>query len=117
MKQAIRLLISRFRVRFPGGSLSNLHLAIGFVLLNVLDAFLTLRAIATGGIECNPIMTVALRHGELAFWLIKIGSVLIIAFGLLLASSKFPIQIKRILVALIIAMAGICLWNTLPLQI
>ncbi len=46
-------------------------LALGILLLNVLDGFATLRHLTHGAEELNPLMQYLLRHGPRAFLLSK----------------------------------------------
>ncbi len=48
-------------------------LIVSIVLLSVTDAALTLRILANGGRELNPVMAVILDHGPLAFFFVKYG--------------------------------------------
>jgi hypothetical protein len=87
-------------------------LALYFVVLNVLDAFLTTRAIANGT-ELNPILRPLI--GSPMFWVFKVGLTLLFVGILLLLSSKYPKQIHTILRALAVCMVGVCLINTITL--
>ncbi len=90
----------------------NVKLAITFVGVNILDAALTLRAIANGGYELCSIPSLILRQPTWVFWCFKISTALIFALLLLILSDRFP-QVKRIFIILIGVMSGICLFNTI----
>lgn len=89
-----------------------LALSTAFVLFNVLDAYLTLLAIDNGAIELNPIMRKLLAQPDWVFWSTKISWVLIFTLSLIIAASKWPHQVNRILTILVITTVGICLLNT-----
>lgn len=86
-------------------------LALAFVLLNILDAPLTLVVKARGGHEVNPVINALLRHSIWAFWLFKVSGASAFALCLVLASNRFPDQAKRILTILVFAVAVICVFN------
>ncbi len=86
-------------------------LSVAFVLLNVLDAFLTLLAIDNGATELNPIMRALLAQPEWVFWSSKISWTLVFTLALIIAAGKWLNPVKRILTVLVIITAGICLLN------
>jgi len=93
---------------------SNRHLitlAVAFVLLNALDAYLTLLAIDNGATELNPIMRALLAQPEWVFWSSKISWTLVFTLALIIAARKWLTPVKRILTLLVIITAGICLFN------
>lgn len=93
-------------------TIRNIMLAITFVGLNVLDAALTVAAMDKGGVaEVNPIMRGLLGQSRRMFWEFKIGIVVFFALLLLFFAVKYPQQVKRIFIALIVAMVGVCLIN------
>jgi len=93
-------------------------LAVCFVGLNVLDAFLTKAAIdGRLGTELNPIMRLFVTQPLYKFVGIKVGLAVGIAAILILAAKDFPGPVKRILIALVICMIGICLFNGIPLAL
>jgi len=97
-------------------TIRNITLAIAFVGLNVLDAALTVAAMDRGGVaEVNPIMRGLLGQSRWMFWEFKIGIAVFFALLLLFFSVKYPQQVKRIFIALIVAMVGVCLINTMSM--
>ena len=48
-------------------------LIVGIVLLSVTDAALTLKILAHGGVELNPVMDAILAYGPVAFFAVKYG--------------------------------------------
>lgn len=93
----------------------HIKLAIAFVALNVLDAALSLTAIGKGGYELFPIARHILEQPTWVFWGFKIGMALIFTLVLLILSKRFPRQIKRIFIALVGVMLGVCLINMVGL--
>jgi len=94
----------------------NIKLAIVFVVLNILDAALTVAALSKGGVcELNPIMRGLLVQPGWVFWTTKISLALVFALALLIFSNKYPRPIHRIFLALVGVMAGICLFNLVGL--
>jgi len=71
-----------------------------FIGLNILDAYLTKKALAMGASELNPI---AIHFGANIFWkaIIAIAVVVILYFW----------KNQKLLIPLCIAMAAICTWN------
>jgi len=95
----------------------SIGLAIAFVGLSALDAALTLAGMNKGGVaELNPIMCPLLEQPEWVFWVFKIGMASIFALVLLIFSKRFPQQVKRIFIALVIAMVGLCLFNLIVVR-
>lgn len=86
-------------------------LSAAFVLLNILDAFLTLMALENGAVELNPIMKVLLSQPDWVFWSSKISWALVFTLALVVASRRWPRPVNRILTALVCATAVICLLN------
>jgi len=94
----------------------NIKLAIAFVVLNILDAGLTVAALNKGGVcELNPIMSHLLEQPVWVFWATKISLTLIFALVLLAFSNKYPRPIHRIFLALVGVMVGICIFNGMGL--
>lgn len=89
-------------------------LAACFIGLNVLDAFLTRIAVGNGGTELNPLMRLLLEQPT-QFLVIKIGLAVFFATMLVLVAKKRSNQVRRILTILVACMAGICLFNGIPL--
>ena len=101
-------------IRKPGTQ--SIKLAVAFVGLNILDAGLTVAAMSKGGVcEANPLMSHLLEQPAWVFWTTKISLTLIFALLLLIFSNKYPRQVKRIFIVLVITMAGVCLFNTMGL--
>ena len=101
-------------VRSYGLSSSHWKWALAFFLLNIADAAITVQAVSNG-FEMNPIMRLLLGQPIWIFWLTKIALGGGISFLLLNFTDKHPAPVRRILQGLVIAMAGICLWNLLSL--
>ena len=93
----------------------NAKLAIAFVVLNILDAALTLRAIANGGYEAFPIARYLLTQPAWVFWCFKIGMALILTMTLLIFANRYPRQVGRIFIVLIGVTAGVCIVNLVGL--
>jgi len=97
-------------------AMRNIKLAVIFVGLNIIDAALTVAGMNRGRVcELNPIMSHLLEQPEWVFWTTKMSLTLIFALALLAFSNKYPRQIGRIFIALVIAMAGICIFNLVGL--
>jgi len=84
----------------------NIKLAIAFVVLNILDAGLTVAALNKGGLLVQP---------GWVFWATKISLALVFALALLAFSNKYPRPIHRIFLALVGVMVGVCLINLVGL--
>ena len=83
-----------------------------FIGLNALDTAITIAAMSKGGVaELNPIMRIVLSQPAWIFWYFKISLALLFTLILLIFANKFLRQISRIFIGLVIAMAGICLFN------
>lgn len=82
-----------------------------FVILNVLDAQLTLLAVGNGGIELNPIIRTLLTQPAWAFWLFKIGYPLIFVLVFFIFYRKAPQLIIGLLNVLVIATTIVCVMN------
>lgn len=93
----------------------NVKLAVAFFVLNIVDAAVTQIAIGNGGLELNPIMGALLRQPSWVFWWFKISLSLIVILVLLILANKYPRSIHRILTGLVIAMAGVCVFNGMGL--
>lgn len=90
--------------RISGGPGTG-FLAFGFVLLNVVDLFLTLRILQVGGTELNPVLGVSVGLGipALAFHKTAVSA----AFAWLLCR----IRMERVLKLLTAGMLVVCLFN------
>ena len=93
--------------RYTAGELA---LALGLVALSLLDLALTLRHLAAGGEEANPLMAWALAGGgTLGFALLKtaatVGATLV-----LLLHVRFPLA-RRALPALVTLYVGVLCWH------
>lgn len=90
--------------RISGGQGTG-FLAFGFVLLNVVDLFLTLRILQVGGTELNPVLGVSVGLGipALAFHKTAVSA----AFAWLLCR----IRMERVLKLLTAGMLVVCLFN------
>lgn len=86
-------------------------MATAFVLLNVVDAALTLLAVGNGATELNPIMRALLAQPSWVFWSLKISWTLTFTLALILAARKWAQSVNRILTVLVVATACICLLN------
>jgi len=86
-------------------------LAIAFILLNVLDAQLTLLAVENGATELNPIMRVLLAQPDWVFWSSKISWALVFTLALIIAARKWSGPVARILMVLVGAIGVICILN------
>lgn len=82
-----------------------------FVILNILDAQLTLLVVGNGGIELNPIIRTLLTQPAWMFWLFKIGYPLIFVLLFFIFYRTFPQPIIRILNVLVIATTIVCVLN------
>ena len=91
--------------------MENLKLAIAFVVLNIVDAAVTQIVINNGGLELNPIIGIVLRQPFWVFWWFKVSLALIVVLALLIVANKYPRSINRILIGLVIGMAGVCVFN------
>lgn len=89
----------------------NIKLAVTFFVLNIVDTTLTQFATSNGGYELNPIMATFLKQPSWVFWWFKISLALTISLTLLILANKAPHAVKRIFIALVIAMAGVCIFN------
>ncbi len=69
-------------------------LIVSIVLLSVTDAALTLRILAQGGVELNPVMDAILAQGPLAFFAVKYG---LTCFGLIFCVLHIRHQLLRII--------------------
>ena len=69
-------------------------LIVGIVLLSVTDAAPTLRILAQGGVELNPVMDAILAQGPLAFFAVKYG---LTCVGLLICVLHIRHQLLRII--------------------
>ena len=93
-----------------------MKLAIAFVVLNIVDAALTVAVVSKGGVgELNPIMRQLLEQPIWVFWTTKISLALIFALALLIFSNKYPRQVHRIFLVLTGVMVGICVFNGIGL--
>lgn len=68
-------------------------LIVGIVLLCVTDAALTLKILAFGGRELNPVMDLILAYGPVAFFLVKYG---LTTAGLMICLVHIRYQLFRI---------------------
>lgn len=88
-------------------------LAVAFVGLNTLDAYLTHKVVIDGnGYELNPLVRGMLETPS-NFWLWKVVGSIILAGLLLLISRRFPTLAKNVLKLCVAILILICLWNTL----
>ena len=111
--------MNRIKV-YPKQSKSNrtlVYLAIIFVMLNVIDAILTLVLGARGGYELNWIAQYALENSLWAFWLIKVGATLAFVSLFLLFAETFPRLARWIFIISVIAMLGVCIFNAIGLTV
>jgi len=83
-----------------------------FVLLNAMDAQLTLLAVSKGAIETNPLLRLLLTHSDWLFWFFKISCPLVIVLALIIAARRWPHPTNRILTVLVGAIAVICIFNS-----
>ena len=95
----------------PRSNWRLITLAIAFVLLNIVDAALTLLAVDNGATELNPIMRTLLEQPSWVFWSSKISWTLVFTLALIIAARKWPNPVKRILTVLVIITAVVCLLN------
>jgi len=89
----------------------NVKLAVAFIVLNIVDAALTVVIADEGGYELLPIARYFLEQSTWTFWVFKIGMTLLFAFALIALSDKYHHQMHRMLFTLVIAMAGVCIFN------
>ena len=76
-----------------------MHMGISFILLNIIDAYLTKEALGMGAVELNPIGM---------FWgnmVVKGLIAVVIVAGLYLCKEE------KLLLPLSLGMVGICCWN------
>jgi len=86
-------------------------LSIAFVVLNALDAQLTLLAVGDGHTELNPIMRVLLAQPDWVFWSSKISWAMVFTLALVIASRTWPSQVRRIFIILVTVMSCVCILN------
>jgi len=97
--------------------LEHIKLVIVFVALNILDAGLTDIILNAGGNELNPMMHYLWEQPKWILWSVEIGSTTVVAFAFLLLATYSPRLIKVVLIAAIIFMAAICLWDGMSLSL
>ena len=92
-------------LRRVSGSPGTGLLALGFILFNVVDLFLTLRMLQVGGSELNPVLAASLGFGvpAIAFHKTAVSA----AFAWLL----WRLRRERVLKLLVAGMVGVCLFN------
>jgi len=76
-----------------------MHMGIGFILLNVVDAYLTEEALAMGAVELNPV-------GILWGNMVVKGLIAVAIVAALCLCKK-----EKLLFPLSLGMAAICFWN------
>jgi len=84
-------------------------LAIAFVGLNALDAFLTLKILEQNGTELMPLARTVIEQ-PLLFWSFKIGGSTLAAY-LVLRLNNRKFRSASILGILVMVMVGICMFN------
>ena len=89
----------------PRQSHRLIALSIAFVLLNILNLYLTLLALGSDATELKPIMRLLLSQPGWVF------CILVLTLALIIAARKWPMPVTRILTGLVIATAVICLLN------
>jgi len=82
-----------------------------FVLLNAMDAQLTLLAVENGATELNPIMRMLLAQSDWVFWFSKISWALVFAIALVVTARWCPRPVIRILTVLVGITAWVCVLN------
>lgn len=81
------------------------HWFAAFVVVNVLDAGLTLYALRQGATEVNPLMRLAMRAMPATVALLIVKGAYVVAVGVMLA------QLAPWMPALTAFFAAICAWN------
>ena len=95
------------------GTRTTASLALSFVLLNILDMYLTNLALGHGGYELNPIMRHLIEYNAHMFSALKVyGSMAAVALLLLF---RKHISVGRILIGLDIVMLGVVAFNLISL--
>lgn len=74
-----------------------------FVILNLLDAYLTRQTVKKGGRELNPIIR------KLGMWKVKAGGLVVVVIWWLLTGVVFPIYLLNLL------LLCACIWNAIQL--
>lgn len=81
------------------------HWFAAFVVVNILDAVLTLYALRNGASEANPLMRAAMRVMPAPVALLAVKGVYVVAVGVMLA------QLAPWMPWLVAFFAAICAWN------
>ena len=97
------------------GMKRHIVLAIIFLTLNAVDNILTHFLLAKGWYELNPIARYGLERNELGFWCVDMMLALVFVSLLLLLARDYPRHIHRAFIGLVIAMAGVCVFNGMGL--
>ena len=81
-------------------------LAVAFVLLNIVDMVLTLRALEAGASELNPIMKAFIDMGFYNVIAVKVGIPAVIGLMMVLRRKLTSLAIVTTV------LTGVCIWNT-----
>ena len=93
-------------------------LAIAFIGLNTLDAYLTHRVVVEGGgYELNPLVRSVLDTSPSNFWLFKVLGSMVLAGLILLVARRFPRTAKNVLLLCVGILILICLWNIISVGV
>ncbi len=97
------------------GTRTTASLALSFVLLNILDMYLTNFALGHGAYELNPLMRNVIEHGGIPlFAALKIyGSIAAVALLLLF---RKHVSVGRVLIGLDTIMVGVVAFNLVSLS-